>query len=416
MARRTRRATRRLLAALIAGGVLAAAILSSSCAPRPRDTQAPSEVTTPSGEVRPARVLLADDAETVRLAVTGPYSISLRLPSGKAKGGPSVLAQGASLPACTARATANALIVGDRHFPDAAVAIACQEPGSLSVDGRRYRGDLVLRRSGPDKLSAINLVLIDDYLYGVLGSETYAAWPPAAVEAQAIAARSYAMWRMADRRDGAFDLYASSQDQNYQGMAKEDPRLAAAVDRTAGLVLLYQMRLFRCYYHSTCGGSTESVENVFPDPPLLPLSAVPCSYCRGSKHFAWTREIPKAELAESLRAKGLSVPQLVSLEASQRTECRRVQEVAIETGRGTVTIPASTFRLAVGPSRLPSTFFDIEDKGASIEFQGHGWGHGVGMCQWGAKGMAEANYTAAEILRHYYPGSELRRLYERRGS
>jgi stage II sporulation protein D len=225
------------------------------------------------------------------------------------------------------------------------------------------------------------------------------------------------MWRMVQRRKEPYDLVATVMDQNYVGTSKEDPRLRAAVDRTAGMVLLYQMRLFRCYYHSTCGGHTEAVQDVFPDPALLPLSPVPCPYCRGSKHYRWHSAIAKAELAEALRKAGLSARQVVSLQVTSRSRSGRALEVAIGTGEaGGTRMPANDFRLAVGPSRLPSTLFEVRDIGNRLEFQGRGFGHGVGMCQWGARGMAEAHHSAPEILAHYYPGAELHRLYEGRGT
>ncbi len=206
-------------------------------------------------------------------------------------------------------------------------------------------------------------------------------------------------------------------DQNYLGMDKEDPRLVAAVDRTAGLALLHQMRLFRCYYHSTCGGHTSAVQDVFPEPPLLPLSGAPCQFCKASKYFAWKRTLTKAEIAAALAEKGYSVPRLTSLAVASQTSSGRARELSLGlSGDRRLTMLASDFRLAVGPGKLPSVWFELRDLGASLEFSGRGFGHGVGLCQWGAKGMADAGFSAAEILRHYYPGAQLQRLYEPRGS
>ncbi len=411
MRRATRSTIRRAIQGTLGVGILAAIFLAPSCAPKPpATTHVPAEVTTPTGEPRPARVLLAEGISSAKLSISAPYTIE---PSGqRMRGTPPVLAQCRPLADGLVQATASALIVGDRHFPDDAVFIRIQGSPALTVNGRQYRGSLAVRRTGPAEMALLNVLPVEDYIYGVLGGETYPAWPAAALEAQAIVARSYALWRMAQRRDGPFDLYATVMDQNYLGTSKEDPRLRAAVDRSAGMVLLYQFRLFRCYYHSTCGGHTEHVQEVFPDPPLLPLSAVPCQYCKDSKHFSWKKVIPRVELAEALARTGQSIRELTGLAVSARTASGRAREVALDVGGGRrVAMPASEFRLAVGPAKLPSTFFDVRATAGGYEFTGRGFGHGVGMCQWGAKGMAEARFSAAEILRHYYTGAQLVRLY-----
>ena len=410
MMARSRLMILRCIQVAVAAGILAAACLAPSCVSRKPETRVPCEVVATTGEARPARVLIVESAPSARLAISAPYSIE---PWGKAmRGTPAVLAQCPPLRDGEVKATAAALIVGDRHFPDAAVLIRVHGTGALTVNERRYRGDLALLRLGEGLLSLLNVLPVEDYLYGVLGGETYPAWPAAALEAQAIVARSYALWRMAQRRDEAFDLHATVMDQNYLGMAKETPELRAAVDRTAGLVLLYQLKLFRCYYHSTCGGHTEAVQEVFPDPPLLPLSAVPCQYCKDSKHYSWRKVIPKAELADALAKSNPSIQTLASIAVSGRTPSGRAKEIAVGVGGGRqVTLLASAFRLAVGPAKLPSVFIEVRETLGGYEFQGRGFGHGVGMCQWGARGMAEARFSAAEILRHYYPGAQLTRLY-----
>ncbi len=397
--------------AALAIGIVAALVLPPSCAQRPTlVANVPQEVTTPSGEMRPLRVLIAENVANARVSIASPYMVEAW--GKRARGAPSVLAQCAPLREGAVQATKTALIVGDRHFPDEAVLIRIEGRAALTVDGRRYRGSLALQRTGEAQLALINVLPVEDYLYGVLGGESYPTWPPAALDAQAILARSYALWRMADRRDEPFDLYATVMDQSYLGMAKEDPRLSAAVDRTAGIVLLYQLKLFRCYYHSTCGGHTEAVQEVFPDPPLLPLSGVTCKHCKDSKHFAWKRVLTKAELSEALSRRALGGRPVASLAVSRRTVSGRASEVTVGVaGASPVAMAASEFRLAVGPAKLPSTFFELREVPGGYEFTGHGFGHGVGMCQWGARGMAEAGYSAAGILHHYYPGAELHRLY-----
>jgi len=405
-----RRIARRVIAAA-AAVLVAGALIPFACIRRPAATEPPSRATTPAGEPRDVRVLLVERAASASISVAGPYTI---YPGGMDES--VVLHRGPSLPKVGVRPTASGLAIGAREILGSGARIIPQRDGALAVNGRLYRGHLVVQRTSNGELRVINVLPVEPYLYSVLGSETYAGWPVAALESQAIVARSYALWRMAQRRDEPFDLHATVLDQNYLGVAKEEPRLRAAVDRTEGLVLLYQMKLFRCYYHSTCGGHTEAVENVFADPALLPLSGAPCGYCRGSKHYRWRRELSKAEIAEALRKRGLALKRLVSLELSARTPAGRVREVTLEASNGArFTWSAAEFRAKLGTRTLPSTFFEVRELGGRCEFRGRGFGHGVGMCQWGSKGMAEAGFSAEEILRHYYPAATLRRLYGGRG-
>jgi len=405
-------AIRRCVAAAASAAALAALAFAPSCAQGPTVVQLPSDVATPVGGIRLARVLLLEGVRSAALSVYAPYAVEPWGP--RARGTPTVLAQCPPLAGGEVRATPSALIIGDRHFPDQQVLLNIQAPAALALNGQRYRGNLLVRRAGEELVSLINVLHVEDYLYGVLGGETFPAWPPAALEAQAIVARSYTLWRMAQRRDEPFDLYATVMDQNYLGMAKEDPRLRAAVDRTAGMVLLYQMNLFRCYYHSTCGGHTEAVQEVFPDPPLLPLGGVPCRFCKDSPHFSWQRGISEAQLADAVGRRWPSIRPLASLAVTRQTATGRAAELLLSAGPGRqATVAASDFRLAVGASKLPSTFFEVRATGGGYTFTGRGFGHGVGMCQWGARGMAQAGYSAIEILRHYYPGAQLTRLYER---
>jgi len=406
------RSTRRVVGGAALALVALAAFVPFACIPKPSATRAPSQALEPTPqriEARPVRVLLVDRAPVATIACAAPCRI-VPVPRGSA---PAVDTGPGPIATTEVRAFPRGLHLGERALLHNAVRITPTRDGTLTVNGRRYRGELLVRRHGAGALSVVNLVPIERYLWGVLGSETYAGWPAAALEAQAIVSRTYTLWRMADRRRQPFDLHGTVADQSYLGVAKEDPRLTSAVDRTAGVVLLYQMKLFRCYYHSTCGGHTDAVENYFPDPPLLPLSGVRCGYCEGSKHYRWTRELAKAKLCQALRERGgLALARLASLEVTSRTKAGRVRELAVEGPDGARLVMAGgKFRHIVGARVLPSTFFEVRDLGERCEFRGRGWGHGVGLCQWGAKGMADSGFGAADILRHYYTGATLQRVY-----
>ena len=403
---------RRLLGSLIATGLFLAVVTSSSCIEqRPTVTTTPPvQIVTPRWEPRAARVLLVDRAPSATLASAARYTIT---PGDTPAGAISAhLDQGTQLAETTVRPVAAGLTIGSRTFPQSALLIGSDSDGALSVNGARYRGQILIRRLAPDQVSVLNLIPVEPYLYSVVGSESFESWPDAALEAQTIIARSYALWRIATRRDEPYDLVATVMDQNYGGVAKEKARFRTIVDRTEGLALLYQLKLYRCYYHSTCGGHTDAVENLFPDPPLAPLSGVACAYCTASPHYRWQCEMKKDDLAEALRKTGTPLNRLARLEAVSRTPAGRVLDLAIESDTGIrATLRASDFRMRIGPRKLPSTWFDIRDRGAAYEFRGRGMGHGVGLCQWGSKGMADMGHSAQAILGRYYPGATLHRLY-----
>ena len=406
------RNTRTVIGAVAATSLALAAVVLFSCVRTPPHTHPPAKAVGTAPEpfvARPARVLLVNQQPTATFTATAPYRVVA-----VARHDTPLLARGDRLAPSALRPSERGIHLGTHTFVTNELRIESTRDGTLGIGARRYRGVLHVIRHSPQSLSVVNVIPVESYLYSVLGSEAYAAWPPAALEAQAVVARTYALWRLADRKHRAFDLRATVNDQNYMGVEREDPRLRSAVDRTTGLVLLYQMKLFRCYYHSTCGGHTEAVENVFPDAPLLPLSGVACRHCGGSKHYRWRRVLAKTALAHSLRRDGVPITALASLEVASRTRSGRAHQMTIATSGGaTLKMLASKFRVAIGPRTLPSTWFEVRDLGDRYEFRGRGWGHGVGMCQWGAKGMADAGFSATEILRHYYTGATIERLYAR---
>ncbi|NQT89613.1 SpoIID/LytB domain-containing protein [bacterium] len=406
MARGENRHRFRLLAGTLLALVVAVA-LPFACI-RPVDSTLPPHSAKVEGVKptlnRPARILLLDGQPQATVRCSDSFAIY----TDDAK---AAAYRGRSLRESVVRPNGTSLTVGPRSFRCRKLRIVTYADGTLAVNGTGYRGELVIFRDSADHLSVMNVVPVEAYLYGVVGGETYAGWPPAAHEAQAIIARTYAYWRMSQRHRERFDLHATVLDQNYLGMARENPKLRTAVDRTCGTVLLYQMELFRCYYHSTCGGHTESVDAVFPDPCIAPLRGVPCSACKDSKHYRWTKTLSSASIEAALERAGAPVAGVAKVEATSRTKSGRALDITVtsKTGR-TVVRRASEFRLIVGARTLPSTFVEILPASAGFTFRGRGWGHGVGLCQWGSRGMALRGTTAMDILLHYYPGATLRKL------
>jgi stage II sporulation protein D len=303
----------------------------------------------------------------------------------------------------------------------------------LAVNGKRYRGELLF--VGADTgIRVVNRVRMDDYLRGVVPLEigTSASRDAAAVEAQAITARSYAYAHVgASSANRPYDVTASVSDQLYGGAGVETVVGNAAIDATRGLVLQYDGRVVNAPYHSACGGSTAAAEEVWRtrgEPYLQPVSdRIPGTdryYCDIAPRFRWTRTLDGATLREAL-VKYLGTYTAVpgpypgtprDVVVDTRTPSGRVGTLKIATDRGNYVLRGNDVRYvlrAPGGEILNSTNFSVETTTArdgslsSLVLRGTGYGHGIGMCQWGAIGRARAGQDFRTILRAYYPGTTI---------
>lgn len=277
------------------------------------------------------------------------------------------------------------------------------EDSFIRVNNQAYRGEIEVRKRN-DTLLVINEVDLEKYLYGVMKHEISPAWPKEAIKAQSVAARSFALNKRLKNVGKPYDLVATITAQVYGGLSGEDPRSNEAIDETRGEVLSYQGEPIAAYYHATCGGEIEDVENVWGG--RLPyLKSVKCKYCKDSPHYEWEKELSLSEISNALSHKGIS--EVESIEVYKRSDTGRVVELVVKDEFGEHIVSGNQFRMALGPNLIRSTLFKIKEKQGRIEFKGEGWGHGVGMCQWGARGMAEKGYNYKEILKHYYPDVKL---------
>jgi stage II sporulation protein D len=271
--------------------------------------------------------------------------------------------------------------------------------GVFTLEGKRYRGDLRVELADGGDLILTERVNLEDYLRGVVPREMSDRWPMAALEAQAVAARTFAIHHV---QSSTHRTWLSATDMAYGGMSAETERTDEAVRNTSSIVLKYENEVLPAYFHSTCGGHTAPADRVFSHAPVRPLGGVRCRWCEDSPQFNWHAEIDRADLADALKQWGIKEVQ--SLAPLEQGPGGRVYSLLVN---GRQKVDAAAFRLAAGPARLKSTMFHIVPSGDSILFVGHGWGHGVGLCQWGAHGMAREGYSCQEILNYYYPGAEL---------
>jgi len=284
------------------------------------------------------------------------------------------------------------------------------EPGiSIKVEGKTYPGSLRLVRSG-DKLQVINLTDLESYLLGVLGGEMPSSWPIEALKAQAVAARTYALYHRDIRASSPWDLTSTVEDQVYRG-GKPARRIREAVSATRGIVLLHEGNPFPAFFHSTCGGKTESPAIALGRPEFDFIRGVTCGYCRESPHYEWTTSFAPAQISRLLAANGVDAGSpinridVVELEES----AERLVKVTWADGETTVTV--TYFRKAVGRMKVKSGNFTCRTRSGLLVFTGHGLGHGTGMCQYGARGMALANKSYDRILKAYYHDAVLKKLY-----
>jgi len=289
------------------------------------------------------------------------------------------------------------------------------QTGFLKVEGRAYRGVIELRRTAAGRLTAVNDLELQAYLYGVIKGEIDPHWPPEAVKAQAIAARTLAVERLsaphAAAAAGGYDLPATTDAQVYLGMAGEDPAGNAAVDATRGLLVTYDGRPIFAAYHSNSGGHTEDSESVWGT--VYPyLRGVPDPYGLSAPGATWNAVVPLAAIEAALRRGGVDVPALDRIEPARTTAWGRAITVRLlgEDGRAEE-ISANRFRLLVGAGTVRSTMFTAVRRGADVEFVGRGSGHGVGLDQWGARAMAQQGFTCEQILKYYYAGVTIEQRY-----
>jgi len=282
--------------------------------------------------------------------------------------------------------------------------------GELTINGLTVGGRVVVKPQ-TGKLLAINELPLEEYVKGVVPSEMNAAWHPEALKVQAIAARTYALYKMRQNAKKDFDVVASIKDQVYiyRGRAAAVGSTARAAAETRDQVLAYRDEPILAAFSSTSAGLTEDAWNVWAiDLPYL--KGVECPFDMNSPWYQWRTDVGLPMLEQRLRDEGFPVGVIASLAPATYTKAGRVAQVRILHSGGELYVKGDDLRRVLGYTVLPSTQFDFDVVGLQVQFAGRGNGHGVGLCQWGAKELAERGYSAETILRYYYPGADIRDL------
>ena len=364
----------------------------------PKDLSAMSSRPTRSVSY-PLRVAVIIDAPEISLKIRGNYHI-YALPMLEP------LKEGRGFNKVIIKPAYSGIVMGSKPFKIYGIKIKTDKVADISINGRRFRGEMDIIRTENLKLLVINRLDIEDYINGVLYHEVSHWWPMEVLKAQAIAARTFAIYKSSEAGDKDYDLRSDIYSQVYGGKTSERFRTNKAVEMTAGKILVYKREILPAYFHATCGGHTEDASLLW-DANIRPLKGRPCRYCGRSPHLHWVKKIPLVSIEERLNKYGYKIRGLGDIRTSSRDASGRIKTVSIIDSLGREKIPANKFRLAVGPNVIRSTNFTVKIKGDKATFNGKGWGHGVGMCQWGAYYMARRGLRAVDILRFYYPGARI---------
>lgn len=410
---------RGVLTSVLVLGLFAFICLRSSAPPtKPQDaeetTQAPSLKAAESDSRSDSQIQVALTSRPVKsfsLKIDGPFRVAH--PSDHTEVGKVFEA----LPEIRIDLSQTDKLIGDLQLVDGLQIVPVRSP-SIWVNDRKYRGSLQIHRTDDDRLWPINVLPLEEYVAAVVDAEMPSHFGAAAREAQAIVARSYAVSCQRSPLNKHFDLYSTPVSQNYLGviytasdgrlLAGETPASRDAAAATRGLVCACNGELFRTYYSACCGGQTLTGLDVFKE-DVPTLQSVTCGECDAAPLFRWKRFADDLSTFNRLAAAARTrSPAFRSIRAAwTAATSRSVPEVAVSDGQRTVHLSSAEVKSALG---LPSLMFELSGDAEQLTIRGKGHGHGVGLCQWGAKGLAEAGYTAAEILQHYYPGSELIQL------
>ena len=314
------------------------------------------------------------------------------------------------------------LTINDENFDGEKFFLSSAESdGIIKVNGKRYRGKIQISSSG-NSVDIINLLNLEDYVKGVLAREMPLGKNEEnleALKALAICVRTYASQKVRDGKIN-FDLYADTRDQVYGGVDAESPLSNKAAEETKNMILKYGKNEAIIFYHSTCGGYTESSQNVFTKeyvPYLTSIKDGSEPYCRISPRFEWTETYSKELIIGRLKTYSLldnSNYRLDDISILSRFNSGRVNEMEIKVvgNNGTkksILIKGneirSVLRTSDGKMILWSSMFDLSISSGYVVLNGKGFGHGVGLCQWGAIELSRKGWKYEEILNHYYPGT-----------
>ncbi len=288
------------------------------------------------------------------------------------------------------------LLIAGKSVPKA----FCSGRGRFVHQGLAWDGGAELRLHGTS-LILVGVIDLETYIAGVVAAELMPGWPPAALQAMAVAARSYTRWRMSQSTKAPYHLTSDVSSQVFRGLNRIREPVRQATRQTRGQVLRYKGRPIAAYYHACAAGRTATAAEVWgKDQPYLKSVISPDLACN---RINW-----RAAMHVKDAGKKLGIGAVTAARITAFTKSNRVEEVELMTAEGARLFSGQTLRKKLGWAILRSTDFSISMTGRQLVFLGHGSGHGVGMSQWGAKGLAQRGKDYRAILAHYYKDCQLR--------
>lgn len=271
----------------------------------------------------------------------------------------------------------------------------------IAYNGSPYRGMFEIS-SVLGKVHVVNLIEMEDYIRSVVPSEMPAGWGIEALKAQAVSARSYAYYHLMNNRgrSNLYDLDSTTNFQVYKGVSSETPSTDLAVESTSGEIIIFSGKPVLAYFHSTCGGGTVSGKSVWSGSGYSYLKGVSCGYCSDSPNYSWESVLSIYDVKSALIKKYKNTGSIKNI-SFKRSE-GRISSIEISHGSGKIILSGNEFRLLFPPKTIKSMKFKSAKKGNNLMLTGHGWGHGVGLCQWGARGMAVKGINYKKIISHYF--------------
>lgn len=298
------------------------------------------------------------------------------------------------------------MTLNDSRIAGEEISISSSSDNRISVNGRPYRGHIRIRKGSRTGLDVVNMLPLESYLYGTVPKEMSPQWLPEALKAQAVAARTYALYQMSKSGSRHFDVYGTTASQVYGGAAAETERTNRAVDDTQGLILLHDGQLVLAYFHANSGGMTEDAARVW-SAEIPYLKAVRDDFSLQAPGCVWKRTFNLQEIREALKRSGVEIGPIEKITVDRISPTGRVMKFRLIQEGEDVILNGNEFRLKISPTLIKSTYVTLSQHSREISFEGKGYGHGVGMSQWGAYMMAKEGRSFRDILLHYYRGVEI---------
>jgi stage II sporulation protein D len=281
-----------------------------------------------------------------------------------------------------------------------------QRSGMFEFQANVYEGELRLYRKGSE-IWVVNVVPLESYLEATVSKEMNPNWELEALKSQVVASRSYTNSMLSRPKDSLYDLEGNVLDQVYQGVefTNSYAKVKQAIADTRGVYLFSNDKITKAFFHSRCGGRTQKSEKVWGTHMPGFSTQVECEYCKKNPYI-WKTFFYLQELKNFFKLSNLLKFNLVA----EKDHHGRVDYLKLISGNDTKRVSSEAFRASLGYQKIKSTNFDWKIVKNEIQIEGRGYGHGVGLCQWGAKDMAQKGKTYLEILHHYYPELYIRRV------